>query len=202
MREAHKLSTKVILHRGLSEDDIENASVCKGATRMDVEKILVPLDYSEDSERALQWGASLAEKYAAKLLLLHVISKAVEEVFPQGGASITPTSSFSEVKTPDTHALRRQPIIIDLVDTADTELHDFAEKNLQDIAPVQVVVAVGRPAEEILRVAREEKVDLIVMGTHGRTGVRHLLLGSVAEAVTRHAPCPVFTARIRSEATP
>ena len=169
---------------------------------MDVEKILVPLDYSEDSERALQWGASLAEKYAAKLLLLHVISKAVEEVFPQGEPSITPTSSFSEVKTPDTHSLRRQPIIIDLVDTADTGLHDFAEKNLKDIAPVQVMVAVGRPAEEILRVAREEKVDLIVMGTHGRTGVRHLLLGSVAEAVTRHAPCPVFTARISSEATP
>ena len=169
---------------------------------MDVEKILVPLDYSEDSQRALQWGASLAEKYGAKLLLLHVISKAVEEVFPQGGASFTPTSSFSEVKTLDTYSLRRQPLIIDLVDTADTELHDFAEKNLKDIAPVQVIVAVGRPAEEILRVAREEKVDLIVMGTHGRTGVRHLLLGSVAEAVTRHAPCPVLTARIRSEATP
>jgi universal stress protein A len=169
---------------------------------MDVEKILVPLDYSEDSQRALQWGASLAEKYGAKLLVLHVIAKTVEEVFPRGGAFVSSTSSFTEVKTPDPHSLRRQPIIIDLVDTAETELHDFAEKNLKDIAPVQVMVAVGTPAEEILRVARDEKVDLIVMGTHGRTGVRHLLLGSVAEAVTRHAPCPVFTARIRSEATP
>jgi nucleotide-binding universal stress UspA family protein len=168
---------------------------------MDVEKILVPLDYSENSQRALQWGASLAEKYGGKLLLLHVIPKAAEEVFPECGSFGSPASSFSEVKTPDTQSFR-QPLIIDLVDTADTELHDFAEKNLKDIAPVQVMVAVGTPAEEILRVARDEKVDLIVMGTHGRTGVRHLLLGSVAEAVTRHAPCPVFTARIRSEATP
>jgi nucleotide-binding universal stress UspA family protein len=55
---------------------------------------------------------------------------------------------------------------------------------------------------EILRVAHEEKADLIVMGTHGRTGVRHLLLGSVAEAVTRLAPCPVFTVRIGDEAAP
>jgi nucleotide-binding universal stress UspA family protein len=106
------------------------------------------------------------------------------------------------VRAPGTHSFRRQPIIIDLVDKAHTELHDFADKNLKDIAPVQFKVAVGRPAEEIQRVAREEKVDLIVMGTHGRTGVRHLLLGSVAEAVTRHAPCPVFTVRIGFETEP
>jgi nucleotide-binding universal stress UspA family protein len=81
-----------------------------------------------------------------------------------------------------------------------TELRDFAYKNLKDPVPVQVNVAVGKPAEEILRVAREEGVDLIVMGTDGRTGVRHLLLGSVAEEVTRHASCPVFTVRIGAAA--
>jgi nucleotide-binding universal stress UspA family protein len=105
------------------------------------------------------------------------------------------------VKTPDPQSFR-QPLIIDLVDTAHTELHDFAEKNQTDITAEQAVVAVGRPAEEILRVAREEEIDLIVMGTHGRTGVRHLLLGSVAEAVTRHAPCPVFTVRLGIEGEP
>jgi nucleotide-binding universal stress UspA family protein len=82
------------------------------------------------------------------------------------------------------------------VDTAQTELRDFAVTHLQDAVPVQVHIAVGKPAEEIVRVAQEEGVDLVVMGTHGRTGVRHLLLGSVAEDVTRHAPCPVFTVRI------
>ncbi len=66
--------------------------------------------------------------------------------------------------------------------------------------PQESRVGVGKPAEEILRVAREEGVDLIVMGTHGHTGLRHLLLGSVAEEVTRHAPCPVFTIRCQGEA--
>jgi universal stress protein A len=179
---------------------LKNASVRKGGTGMNVQNILVPIDYSEYSQQALQWGASLAEKYGAKLLLLHVIPRSVEEVFPEGGAFVSPTSSFHEVKTPDAQPSSRQPLIIDLVDTAYTELHDFAAKHLKDTTPEQVKIAVGTPTEEILRLAREEQVDLIVMGTHGRTGVRHLLLGSVAEAVVRHAPCPVFTVRTGVEA--
>jgi nucleotide-binding universal stress UspA family protein len=169
---------------------------------MEVRTILVAIDYSEDALRALHWGASLADKYGAKLLLLHVIAKAVEEVYPEGGAFVTATSAFSEVKTPESHPVRRPPLLIDLVDTDLTTLHDFAEKHLQDLTSVQVTVAVGKPSEEILRVAREERVDLIVMGTHGRTGVRHLLLGSIAESVTRHAPCPVFTVRLGLAAAP
>jgi nucleotide-binding universal stress UspA family protein len=162
---------------------------------MDIEKILAPMDYSDDSQQALQWGASLAGKYGARLLLLHVIPKAVEQVFPEGAGFVSPTSSFSEGMAVGSQPFGRQPIIVDLVDKAQTELHDFADKHLKEAVPMQVRAAVGKPAEEILCVAREEKVDLIVMGTHGRTGVRHLLLGSVAEEVTRHAPCPVFTVR-------
>jgi nucleotide-binding universal stress UspA family protein len=93
-----------------------------------------------------------------------------------------------------------QPIVIDLVDKALTEPQDFVRKYLKAPMPLENKVAVGKPAEEILPVAREEGVDLIVMGTHGRTGVRHLLLGSVAEEVTGHAPCPVFTVRRQGEA--
>jgi nucleotide-binding universal stress UspA family protein len=160
---------------------------------MDIQKILAPLDYSSDAYQALQWGASLAEKYGAKLLLLHVIPKAVGEVYPEGTGFVSPISSSYEGMAPGIWT--KHPIIIDLVDQAHTELRDFAYKNLKDAVPMQVNVAMGKPAEEILRVAREEGVDLIVMGTHGRTGLRHLLLGSVAEEVTRHAPCPVFTVR-------
>jgi nucleotide-binding universal stress UspA family protein len=170
----------------------------KGVTGMDIQNILVPIDYSLDSQRALHWGASLAEKYGATLMLLHVIPHAVEEVYPEGTGSMTPTPTYYEVRAPGIWA--KHPLIIDLVDTADTELRDLAGKHLKDAVPVQVKVAVGKPTEEILRVAREEKVDLIIMGTHGRTGVRHLLLGSVAEAVTRRASCPVFTVRVGLQA--
>ncbi len=163
---------------------------------MDVQNILVPIDYSDDSQQALHWGASLAGKYGAKLLLLHVIPTAVEEVYPERTGLLSPTPSYYEFRAPGIWT--KHPIIIDRVDTAHTELCDFAAKHLKDAVPVQVHIAVGKPSEEILRVAREEGVDLIIMGTHGRTGVRHLLLGSVAEDVTRHAPCPVFTVRLKA----
>jgi nucleotide-binding universal stress UspA family protein len=132
-------------------------------------------------------GGSLAGKYGAKLLLLHIIPKAVEEKYPQGAGFASSTSSDYEVMTPGIWT--KHPLIVDLADGAHTELRDFAYNNLKDAIPVQINVAVGKPAEEILRVAREEGVDIIVMGTHGRTGVRHLLLGSVAEAV--HPSCPL-----------
>lgn len=158
---------------------------------MHVQTILVPIDYSNNAQQVLQWGASLARQYRAKLLLLHVIPTAVDEVYPEGDGVMNSTSSFAEVRVP--RMCVRRPLIIDRVDSAETELHDFALKILQDAVPVQVHIAVGKPSDAIVRVAREEEVDCIVMGTHGRCGMRHLLLGSVAEDVMRHAPCPVCT---------
>ncbi len=166
---------------------------------MDIRKILVPIDYSTDSQQALLWGVSLAGKYGSRLVLLHVISKAVEEVFPQGIGVTSPPAYYLERMAPGNKPSAGQAIIIDLVDKAQTDLQDFAQKNLKEPVPSEVKVAVGKPAEEILRVAREEAMDLIIMGTHGRTGVRHLILGSVAEEVTRQAPCPVFTVRTRPD---
>jgi nucleotide-binding universal stress UspA family protein len=162
---------------------------------MEAQKIVIPIDYSDYSVSALQWGASLAQKYGAQLLVLHVIPKAVEEVYPHGARSIHPMASYYEGMVPGSRPFIVQPIIIDLQEQAHMQLSSFATPHLREMHPVQVKVAVGKPAAEILRVAREEGADLIVMGTHGRTGLRHLLLGSVAEAVTRHAPCPVFTLR-------
>ena len=167
---------------------------------MNIQKILVPVDYSDQSCQALQWGASLAEKYGARLLLLHVISAAVEEVCPQGARSMSPRPYYYEVPAPGVWI--RHPLILAFEEDAQAELHAFARKALKEAVPVQVTVAVGKPAEEILRVAREARVDLIVMGTHGRAGLRHLLLGSVAEAIARYAPCPVCMVRIRGEVAP
>ena|SRR5262249_49924934 len=151
---------------------------------MDIQKILVPIDYSGDAYQALQCGASLAEKYGAQVILLHAIPKA---------ELTSPTASSYKEMSPGIWT--KHPIMIDLQVKARVELHLFAYKNFKGCMPVHVKVAVGKPAEEIVRVAREEGVDLIVMGTHGRTGVQHLLLGGVAEEVARHAPCPVFTVR-------
>jgi nucleotide-binding universal stress UspA family protein len=113
---------------------------------------------------------------------------------------MSPAPYYYEVPSPGVWI--RHPLILEFEKDAQAELHAFARKTLKEAVPVQVKVAVGKPAEEILRVAREERVDLIVMGTHGRTGVRHLLLGSVAEAIVRYAPCPVCMVRIRGDVVP
>jgi nucleotide-binding universal stress UspA family protein len=167
---------------------------------MDIQRILVPVDYSDGSYQALQWGASLAEKYKARLLLLHVVPAGVEEVSPPGARSMSSAPYYYEGMSPGIWT--RHPILLEFEEKMRAELRKFARKALNEPVPVHVKVAVGKPAEEILRVAQEERVDLIVMGTHGRTGLRHLLLGSVAEEVTRHAPCPVFTVRIGVEVAP
>jgi nucleotide-binding universal stress UspA family protein len=162
---------------------------------MNVQKMLVSIDYSGDSQQALQWAASLAGKYGAELILLHVIPKAVEEIYPRGARFVSPTSSFCDGIAVGDQPFGKQLIVVDLVDRAQTTLGDYAVQHLEAPVRMQVKIAVGKPAEEILRVAREERVDLILMGTHGRTGMRHLLLGSVAEEVSHHARAPVFTVR-------
>jgi universal stress protein A len=149
---------------------------------MELTKVLVPTDFSNHSDQALQWGASLAGKYGAQMLLLHVIPPAVEEVSARGSAS--------------------EEAIMDLEAKVEARLYEIASQELQESLPVDVKIAVGKPAEEILRVANEEAVDLIVMGTHGHTGLTHVLLGSTAETVLRSAPCPVFAVRAEAQVTP
>jgi universal stress protein A len=149
---------------------------------MELTKVLVPTDFSNHSDQALQWGASLAGKYGAQMLLLHVIPPAVEEVSARGSES--------------------EEAIMDLEAKVEARLYEIASQELQESLPVDVKIAVGKPAEEILRVANEEAVDLIVMGTHGHTGLTHVLLGSTAETVLRSAPCPVFAVRAEAQVTP
>jgi nucleotide-binding universal stress UspA family protein len=165
---------------------------------MDIQQILVPIDYSDDSVLALQWAASLAQQFEARLILLHVIAKAVEEVYPQGNSFAVLAPAYYGGMAPGSQ-LGWQPIIVDLEVQAHTQLQDFAAQHLHHRLPIQVKVMVGKPADAIVRLAQEEGIDLIVMGTHGRTGVRHLLLGSVAEAVIRQVRCPVTTVRSRVE---
>jgi universal stress protein A len=149
---------------------------------MDVQKILVPIDFSDHSHQALLWGGSLAEKYGAQLLVLHVIPQAVEDAAVHGSTA--------------------EQLMLDLTAQVEAQLYEITGEELKKSLPVQVKIAVGQPADEILGVAGEEAVDLIVMGTHGRTGLSHVLLGSTADTVVRTAPCPVFTVRAGAQTTP
>ncbi len=157
---------------------------------MNVGKILVPIDYSDHSVRALQGGASLAEKYGAGLLLLPVIPRASEEL-PE------PWVVYSAGRPAPSPPPPEEVLIVDLVEPAQNDLKDLAMEKLDQSLPSSPRVGVGEPAEEILRMARDECVDLIVMDTHGRTGLRHALMGSIAKTVMRGAPCPVFTVKTR-----
>lgn len=86
-------------------------------------------------------------------------------------------------------------VLIDYVEKAETALNDLARSQLTEPVLAKARVVVGKLTKEILQVVGDEGVDLIVMGTHGRTGLRHILLGSVAETMVRTAPCPVFTVK-------
>lgn len=147
---------------------------------MQVRQILIPIDFSDYSDQALRWGISLARKYGAQLLLLHVIPEVLEEVSARESAG--------------------EQRVMGLTAEVESRLHEMARQGLEKGLAVDVRVADGEPTDAILRIVRQENVDLIIMGTHGRTGWSHVLLGSTAEAVLRAASCPVFT--VRASATP
>ncbi len=138
---------------------------------MTVRKILFPTDFSHTGDAALALATSLARERGATLLIVHV-----EEPPAAYGAG----EMYYGMPDPVTEDLRE---MLKKVAPADTSV------------PVEHRLIAGDPANAIVRLAKEDGVELIVMGTHGRTGLLRLLMGSVAEAVVRRAPCPVLTLR-------
>ena len=141
---------------------------------MDIRAILIPFDFSEHAERALSAALDLAEKWHSRLLLLHVVP----------APSYPPMVMGTYFNPADFEASLRAE--------AETRATEFVIKVGRPGVPVDVRVVVGDPFADICRMAEQEQVDLIVMGSHGRTGFGRVLLGSVAERVVRHAPCPVL----------
>jgi universal stress protein A len=142
---------------------------------MEMRQILAPTDFSEFSKQAGQCAYEWAQTFGAKLWLLHVVE------LPS-----YPIEGFVPARTGLLEDLQRQASL------------DLAQVLLEaQGAKVEITrqVVVGIPYRTIVEVARTEKVDLIVMATHGRTGLSHLFMGSVAERVVRTAPCPVLTMR-------
>jgi nucleotide-binding universal stress UspA family protein len=136
-----------------------------------VGRILVPIDFSEAADAALQHGIEIAQTYGAEIDLLHV----VEEPF------------YPPAYGPDVATFPTQ----DVMERVETQLADTAREEI-GYEHVMVSARTGSPSSEILDYVDENEVDLVVMATHGRTGLDRVLLGSVAERVLRQSPTPVF----------
>jgi nucleotide-binding universal stress UspA family protein len=144
---------------------------------VDWKKILCPIDFSDASRAALETAAELAKRYGATVALFHA--------YPVPGYTF-----------PDGSFVASSKMLDEL--SGQANLHMAEWKVLAEgmgIGQVEVATAIGEPAHEILEFARAQKVDLVIIGTHGRTGLQHALMGSVAERVVRRATCPVLTVR-------
>ncbi|MFQ5639793.1 MAG: universal stress protein [bacterium] len=140
---------------------------------MKIKKILCAVDFSEYSEQALKYAAFLSRSHGAKLILLHVIE-------PLHGSEQYMVLALTPLE-----------IKVKLKDEANNQLSALAN-NVKSSTKVETAVREGKAFVEIIKKAKEDRVDLIVMGSHGRTGLEHILIGSVAEKVTPKASCPVL----------
>ena len=139
-------------------------------------RILAPTDFSEHSELALETAMELAPA-GGTVVLCHVVDDAPL------------TYGYIGVAVPTQDMLAR------LAQGAEKDLREFKPKTSKPDVLLERRVVHGNPYLEIVRLAEEESVDLIVLGTHGRSGLKHFLIGSVAEKVLRKAPCPVLVVR-------
>ena len=135
-----------------------------------IRKILCPVDFSENSEHSIRYAVTLAETFDAELLLVHVVD-----------SNKTVTVPGDMIQQIDENYAER--------------LENLAEEARETYNEVSIRLVFGTPFLEIIRLARAENANMIVMATHGRTGLAHMLIGSVAEKVVRMAPCPVLTVK-------
>jgi nucleotide-binding universal stress UspA family protein len=142
---------------------------------INLKKILCPIDHSDCSKEALKYAVSFAMKDEAKLYLLHVID----------------IRSFDE----SLDTMTRQMPDDETIKQLKTKLFECVPEEIRNDMQVEALVVQGIPFAEIISIAKKNKVDMIVMGTHGRTGLAHIMIGSVSEKVVRKAHCPVLTVR-------
>jgi len=153
------------------------------------ERILVPLDGSEHSLRALEIAIQITKKFDGKITLLHIYSVGVRPIVMPEPTTLTPPSvpimapaDFSKV----VEAARK---------AGNTILANGENKVKAEGVQVETLLREGRTVQEILKVARDSKFDLIVMGARGISKIREMLLGSVSDGVIRNAPCPVLVTK-------
>jgi nucleotide-binding universal stress UspA family protein len=144
---------------------------------MNLQRILHPTDFSEHASHALHYALELSDRFDAELHLLHVLEVHVSST-PQFGMGLALPSNFHESEEAAERALDK------LLDPDWAASHRVVPATRQ-----------GNAFVEVIRYARDQEIDVIVLSTHGRTGLSHILMGSVAERVVRKSPCPVLTVR-------
>ena len=142
-----------------------------------ISKVLVPIDFSDYSKSALKYAVNFVGHFKAELTLIYVVEPVI---YP-------PDFSMGQIAIPS--------VDLEMDKRAVEELNKLAQQEIPSEIKVKSVVKTGKPFLEIIETAQEEDVDLIIIATHGHTGVEHILFGSTAEKVVRKAPCPVLTLR-------
>ena len=143
----------------------------------EIKKILVPIDFSDYSKNALKYAVNIVEIFKAEMFLIYVVEPVI---YP-------PDFSMGQIAIPSVNT--------EWDERAKEELKKLAESEIPKEIKVQTIVKTGKPFIEIIDTATEKDIDLIVIATHGHSGMEHILFGSTAEKVVRKAPCPVLTLR-------
>lgn len=141
--------------------------------------ILFATDFSESSEHAFDYALALARKFESRLAIIHVINEPVDL-----RGFYVPHISFDKLEE-------------EIVQGAEKLMEKFRRTKAKDYALIETYVVPGIPYDEIIKKAQEVGASLIVVGTHGRTGLDHVLFGSTAEKIVRKSPVPVMTIRIK-----
>ncbi len=144
----------------------------------DFKTILFANDFAETSEEVFDYALTMAKKYDAKLLIVHVINEPVDL-----RGFYVPHISFENLEK-------------EIAEGAEKMMEKFCRTKVKDFTNYETFILSGIPYEEIMKKADETKASLIIMGTHGRRGLDHMLFGSTAERVVRGAGCPVLTVRL------
>ncbi len=142
-----------------------------------INKVLVPIDFSDYSKSALRYAITFAKQFKAELILVYVVEPII---YP-------PDFSIGQIAIPTVNT--------EWDERAREELNKLAKNEIPAELKSKTIIKTGKPFVEIIDTASEEDVDIIIIATHGHSGVEHILFGSTAEKVVRKAPCPVLTLR-------
>jgi universal stress protein A len=155
---------------------MEVRKTLKEAGMIAIERVMVPVDFSRESMLAAKFAASIAKQYHSRLYMFHVLE---------------PLHASVQAEIPDLKAFEQRRN-----DSALEDLRRMIPQAVRESLQVEEILEVGRPTYHfIVERAKALEIDVIVIATHGRSGLAHMLLGSVAEKVIRYAPCPVFVIR-------